>query len=463
MTEVTIELCEKFPNEKLIGFYRGVHPLIIVKDRLLMKHICVIDYDHFTLRMITNHEQYKLYTNLFHADGDTFKLLKKALSPAFTTSKLKNMFPLIVKCAEKLQTLGDKIVERGGIVKSDELMSRFTIDFICSCGMGLDFGLFDEKSDHFFEFATSLFHLPTWKAIGIILQHYFTFLSYFTKLQFHSMKKVQIFVDLVKKVCETRNYKPSGRHDFIDLLLEVALNGKLKGESNEKKNPDGSPAPIEFDLSDPYNFAAQVFVFFTGGFETSATTTSFALHQLAMHPDIQRRVQNEIDEVLSKFDNKLCYDAVRRMTLLEMVFLEAMRMFPPGGVLVRVCTKKYTFPGTSTTIEPGVHILIPVAVMHMDETIFENPEKFHPERFSSGYKESTGDMYIPFGVGRRMCIGSSLGHMQSTAGLAAVLQRFNVELAPTATEHVKPDRNIFYIHKAAGGLPIKLVPRILKS
>lgn len=116
-----------------------------------------------------------------------------------------------------------------------------------------------------------------------------------------------------------RNYKPSGRNDFIDQMLELKQAGNIVGESIEKFNKDGSPVKVEIEPDDLL-LTGQIFIFFAAGFETSSYTSSTLLHNLAFHPEEQARCQQNIDEILAKHDGKLSFDAVREMKYLEMAF-----------------------------------------------------------------------------------------------------------------------------------------------
>ncbi|CAH2063905.1 unnamed protein product, partial [Iphiclides podalirius] len=429
VTQIAVELYWKYPNEKVVGFYRASFPELVIRDPEIAKRILITDFGSFYPRGINTHKTAiePLLKNLFFADGDLWRLLRQRMTPAFTSGKLRAMFPLIVERAERLQNKAINASESGRVLDARDIMARYTTDFIGACGFGLDADSLSDENSAFRKLGAEIFHFGVYEIFKQLLKELFPDMFKHLKI----MGKVERDVAaLVKSILQKRNYEPSGRNDFIDLLLECKNKGMMVGESIEKTKPDGTPEPISLELDDLL-MTAQVFVFFAAGFETSSSATSFTLHQLAFNPEEQKKVQKEVDRVLLKHDNKLCYEAVKEMTYLDCAFKEGMRMFPSLGFLVRESACNYTFPELNLSIGEGVSIIIPLQAMHNDPQYFEEPEQFRPERFlPDNINPKTKYVYLPFGIGPRACIGERLGQMQSLAGLAAVLSRYTVEPAP---------------------------------
>lgn len=115
--------------------------------------------------------------------------------------------------------------------------------------------------------------------------------------------------------------------------------------------------------------AGQSLSFYLEGTETSATTFSYVLYELAGNPECQEKLYDEIVATMAKHDRKLTYDAIQEMSYLETVILETLRMNPPGLFMSKICTEKYTLPKSSKqsepiTIEPGTVVDIPVLAIH---------------------------------------------------------------------------------------------------
>ncbi|XP_047118510.1 probable cytochrome P450 6a14 [Schistocerca piceifrons] len=152
--------------------------------------------------------------------------------------------------------------------------------------------------------------------------------------------------------------------------------------------------------------AAQAWVFFLGGFETSSTTVSFCLYELSRRPDIQKKLQEEVDDVMRKTNGDVTYDDIMtKMPYIEEVVNETLRMYPPGAVLNREVVQDYKLPEYDCVLEKGTKVIIPVMGLHYDRKYFRNPEEFDPEHFSVEQKASRHPYsYLPFGQGTRICI-----------------------------------------------------------
>ncbi|XP_013190663.1 cytochrome P450 6B7-like [Amyelois transitella] len=454
------EMYKKYPEEKVVGFYRATAPELIIRDPEIAKRILVSDFSSFHARGLNPHRTVvePLLQNLFFGEGDLWRLLRQRFTFAFSSGKLKAMFPLITKRAEKLKIITEEITGRD-FYDARELMARYTTDCIGECGFGINMDSLSEENNQFRRLGKRIFQRNLRDIVCSALKFIFPELAKNLTLLTPELEKSMN--KIVHAVLKERDNKPSGRNDFIDLLLEVKQKGNMIGESIEKKNADGVPEIVEMELDDML-LIAQVFLFFGAGFETSSSASSYTLHQLAFNPDCQVKVQEEIDRVLEKYDNKLTYEAVKDMKYLEMAFQEAMRMYPAPGYLIRMCTvPEYTFPELNITVHDGVKMIIPIAAIQTDETYFSNPEQFDPERFRDGAKDNSKKfVYLPFGEGPRACVGARLGMMKSMAGLAAVLQNYSVEPAKCSKLKPDPDPAGIVTEGFVEGLPLKFKKRL---
>ncbi|KAL0870368.1 hypothetical protein ABMA27_005378 [Loxostege sticticalis] len=430
-----------YPNEKVVGYYVASTPALLIRDPELVKRVLITDFVNFHHRGIHPDPNgiEPLLNNLFFVEGDMWRSLRQRMTPAFTSGKLKAMFPLIVERAEKLQARTLNAARGEKVIDARDLMARYTTDFIGACGFGLDADSLNDEDSAFRKLGQETFKMDAREALILYLKGLFPRPVRFLKIL--GRLENQVF-SLVSNIQKQRNFKPSGRNDFIDMLLEYQNKGPIEIESLEKVKPDGTPDRATVDLTDRL-LAAQVFVFFAAGFETSSSSTSYTLHQLAHNPEVLKKVQKEIDTVLSRHGNKLSYDA------------EGMRMFPSLGYLMRKCTRDYTFPEINLSIDKGTMITIPAQSLHKDPLYFDNPEEFRPERFDPQNSKGRNKLvYLPFGDGPRACIGERLGLMQSLAGMAALLSKFDVEPAPGTKRDVPVKPQFDIVQTVQGGIPL---------
>lgn len=132
---------------------------------------------------------------------------------------------------------------------------------------------------------------------------------------------------------------------------------------------------------------------------------TFMAYELIRDPDVQIKLQNEIDEVNESLDGKaLTYEDIQKMKFMDQVVSETLRMWPPAPVVDRMCSKDYEieYDGKKLLIEKGRNFYIPIYAIQHDPKFFPDPEKFDPERFSDENKSKINrDAYLPFGSGPR--------------------------------------------------------------
>lgn len=125
---------------------------------------------------------------------------------------------------------------------------------------------------------------------------------------------------------------------------------------------------------------------------------------MAKNPRIQRKIQEEIDGVLSAHGNKgFTYETIHELKYLECCIDEALRKYPIVPLLFRVCNEDYRVPDTNLIVPKGTEMMIPVLGIHRNPDIYDNPMEFRPERFlesPTGSTTTKGCYYLPFGDGK---------------------------------------------------------------
>uniref|UniRef100_A0ABD2X4L7 Cytochrome P450 n=1 Tax=Trichogramma kaykai TaxID=54128 RepID=A0ABD2X4L7_9HYME len=183
------------------------------------------------------------------------------------------------------------------------------------------------------------------------------------------------------------------------------------------------------DFSDD-ELVAQAAIFYSAGFGTTSTTIMFALYELSKQPEIQIKLQREIQSALNLSENKcLSYDMVQALPYLDAVVWETLRMYPTVMSLDRISMDSYRFPGTNITIDKGTPVSIPLRALQMDPRYFANPDKFNPDNFYGPSNKSNIIKYtfLPFGDGPHICIGMRLGLMVVKYGLGYLMLKYSVE------------------------------------
>ncbi|KAH8415081.1 hypothetical protein KR215_002232, partial [Drosophila sulfurigaster] len=413
---------------KVAGTYIFTRPIAVVTDLDLAKNILIKDFNNFVNRSDhplpeTVHRN-PLLGHLFNLHSEEWRGLRTKLSPTFTSGKIKYMFNTVTDVSQQLEDTFRSEVDSGGILDVNDLLGRYTVDVIASCAFGIKCNSLKDPQAEFRVMARELFSNSNRSIRWTLFR--MNYVKLLSKLPSRSFgpQHLGFFVNIIRQTIEIRERDSIKRNDFMQLLIDLRKSEGCQGLSVEQ-------------------LAAQVFIFFSAGFETSASNMSYALFELARNEDSQRKLRSEIQSVLQKHGN-LTYEAMMEMTYLDQVINETLRKYPALVSLTRVAAESYKFNDKLTNkeivLERGTKVYIPVNAIHNDPDIYPEPNKFNPERFETeAFQQRHPMAFLGFGDGPRNCIGLRFGRMQVKVGLVTLLSNFRFSPAPGEPTEVEID------------------------
>jgi cytochrome P450 len=225
----------------------------------------------------------------------------------------------------------------------------------------------------------------------------------------------QVLDTIVFDEIERRRAAPDDeRQDILSLLLGA------RGEAGE--------AFTDREVRD------QVMTLMFAGHDTSTSTLSFMMYELARHPEVAEKLREEADQVLG--GDPPGVDQLEQMPYLEMVLDEVLRLYPPAWIGPRRAVRDFEFGGY--TVPKDAYVNYCSWASHRIPEVFPDPEAFIPERFERERKAALPrGAYVPFGGGSRICIGKRFGQTEVKLVATMLLQRLRLDVLPGRTMTVR--------------------------
>jgi cytochrome P450 len=171
----------------------------------------------------------------------------------------------------------------------------------------------------------------------------------------------------------------------------------------------------------------QLLTVFFAGHETTASSLSWIHYLLDRHPEAHRKLRDEVDAVLGKRAPTMA--DLDRLVYTEQVVNEALRLYSPIHSLSRVALEDDTIGGYH--VPKGTTIYVSLYATHRLPTLWPDPDRFDPERFTAENVERRPRFaFIPFAAGHRNCVGASLGVVELKVAVAMIAQRYELTVAP---------------------------------
>uniref|UniRef100_A0A8D1C455 Cytochrome P450 2J2 n=1 Tax=Sus scrofa TaxID=9823 RepID=A0A8D1C455_PIG len=221
---------------------------------------------------------------------------------------------------------------------------------------------------------------------------------------FSNREKLRMFI---ARVIENhrRDWNPAEARDFIDAYLREIEKGSSPSVFNEE------------------NLICSTLDLFFAGTETTSTTLRWGLLYMALYPEVQEKVQAEIDRVLGQSQQPSTADR-ESMPYTNAVIHEVQRMgniIPlnvPREVAVDTTLAGYHLP-------KGTMVLINLTALHKDPAEWATPDTFNPEHFLENGKFKKREAFLPFSIGKRACLGEQLARTELFVFFTSLLQKFS--------------------------------------
>ncbi|XP_013391527.1 cytochrome P450 3A24 [Lingula anatina] len=423
---------------------------VMISDPDMIKEILVKQANVFVDRNINGEAQISpLEKALFAVKGDYWKQMRNTLTPTFTSGKLRHMQTMISKCA---QTLVDNLKKKAntGEKFDSQIWGCYTMDVICATAFGVEVDSLNNPNHPFVVNADRFNNINLGNPLVLMLFLCPRFMKMFEPILPYVpgvksyVGPIKYFSKTTENLLQDRRLTNDGQYkDFLQLMLNAH-----KLSTSEMSDDEKQDEKLKKRVLTTEEIAANGMGFFAAGFSTTKDTLGYIAYLLATHPQVQERLVQEIDDVLQDADPT--HDNVSKLTYLEQVINESMRLYPVGIRLDRLADQDTTVNGLF--IPKGTAVAIPTFAIHLHPEYYPEPEKFDPDRFSPEAKAKRNPYtYLPFGMGPRSCIGMRLAMLEMKMVLAKVLQNLTfktceetqIPMVLSKSRPMKPEKEIW--------------------
>ncbi|KAK3748430.1 hypothetical protein QZH41_017300 [Actinostola sp. cb2023] len=452
---------------------------VLVFDKDLIKQVLVTDSYKFNRDQLIKDALPGVGNGLFGSNGKTHARQRKMINPAFSFTNLKTFVPAFVESAAELvedekwqpsfvskkllysiiikgrglgkeedtlpipSPLWTKKIEISPIVEVDDDICHLTLDIIGKTSFGYGFNtVLGQES----EVSTAFNSLLTGTEFSYLVRSkiipFYKYLPFPDNLAIK--KSTKLVDDTVLKVCLSitfllgylralgclLSYLQTER--FLFDLQVIQERGMFQGKAADHKDLLNLLLDMYDEETgkgfDDEELRAQVFTFMVAGHETTSTSMSWTLYELAKHPEIQDKIRKEIKDVL-KDDDDLTWNKLEQLEYLGCVIKESLRLNAPVEVLGRETNQTLVLGGYE--IPKGTPVFSAFGSLHLSPDIWENPLEFIPERFMRNDNSPVSPYsFLPFSIGPRTCIGNKFAMIEMKTILLSLMRKFKFTAIP---------------------------------
>ncbi|MFN3199773.1 MAG: cytochrome P450 [Bradymonadia bacterium] len=404
-----------------------------------VKAWCLSNPEYIEHVLVSQHARYRKDTRgyrklrltmgqgLVTSEGDFWLRQRRIAQPAFARKTLKGFAETMTACTDEAVSRWSEAARAGQSLDMARELFTLTLKIagltLCNLDMTDEASRFGKAVDVVLERFLFLFTAPVpWPE----------YVPTPATLAFWRANKV--LKGTVEDIITQRRASGAEHHDLLGMFMAATDEETGEGMSDRQ-------------LRD------EALTMLLAGHETTANALAWTLHLLTQHPEVARRIEAELDTVLGADRRLPTLDDLKALQYTTQVFKESVRLFPPVWVLARRCIERDEIGGF--TIEPGHYVFFSQWSMHRHPRLWQNPERFDPDRFAPEAPNPGRFLYFPFSRGRRQCIGDRFAEMEGVLLLAVMMSRLRFD--GLSDDPVIPEPTVTLRPK--GGLPMRLTER----
>jgi cytochrome P450 len=365
-----------------------------------------------------------LGSGLLTSEGEVWSARRSALQPEFTRRRIGDYVPAITAATSEVLDAWHE----GRTIAIDAELRALTLDTVGRCLLGVKLGAAAERVGY----ALSRVQRGVMAGIGAAL-----------------------LPGLPERILEGALRRAPGLRGPAQTLDTLARDVVRRARSGDVRScvvdrlagpgTDGTAGAL-----DDTALRDEVLTIMLAGHETTAAALAWSLILLSRHPDARHTLEDEVDQVLAGRDPVA--DDLDRLPWTRAVISEAMRLYPPAWTVERDAVRDDEIDGV--VVPAGATVVVSPHLLHRNSQLWRNPEGFDPSRFVDSVDRSRY-AYLPFGGGRRICIGAGFAMLEATVILAMIARRYRLDLLPHTS--VRPRAEITL--RPAGPVPMVIRAR----
>lgn len=364
-----------------------------------------------------------------------WKMQSKRLAPAFQPSVIQAQYPCLAKHIGNYVRQLDLAAETGSSIDLSSLNILLSLDFIGDIAFGTSFNAINQGPDCRIAQLLEMI-LPELMKCGLFPLRGKIPIFQKTRIMNSAIKELRDMAKDAVKDARRDDGPDDGKSKPAKKIFEILA---LQRES------DGNYTFNSQELCDNY------VAFLVAGGDPTAHTMSFLMWQVLQNRTIFDQLRAEIDASIPYEAEVATLEHVK-LPYLNMVLKETLRMSSPGFGTFRTCAKDTTVAGVTLPANTTLALWNPA--VHRDPRLWEDPDKFDPERWRSGQSKLRGS-YFPFSYGPRSCTGQGLAMLEMTLTLATLLRRYDITPEPGFELEYLPSFTL----KPKNGFPIRVTRR----